>query len=88
MPTLSMFFGIIVRMYYGPKEHNPPHIHVYYQDAVVVINIQTCEIMEGLIPARQLRMVIAWIEIHREELMADWQLCQNGDKPFLIDPLR
>jgi hypothetical protein len=32
MPTISMFFGIIIRMYYAPKEHNPPHIHVYYQD--------------------------------------------------------
>ena len=32
MPTISMFFGIIIRMYYAPKEHNPPHIHSYYQD--------------------------------------------------------
>ena len=88
MPTLSMFFGIIIRMYYGPKEHNPPHIHVYYQDYVAVINIQTCELMDGNLSARQLRMVVAWIEIHREELMADWTLCQNGEKPFAIEPLK
>lgn len=53
-----------------------------------MINIETCEIMEGAIPARQLRMVLAWIEIHTEELMVDWYLCQNGEKPFLIDPLK
>jgi len=87
MPTLSMFFGIIIRMYYAPKEHNPPHIHVYYQDFKGVININTCE-MNGNIPTKQLRMVIAWIEIHKEELMADWELCQNGEKPFSIEPLK
>ena len=63
MPTLSMFFGIIIRMYFAPKEHNPPHIHVYYNDFKAVINIINCEIMEGEIPARQSRLVLAWIEI-------------------------
>jgi len=42
MPTLSMFFGIIIRMYYAPKEHNPPHIHAYYQDFKATINILDC----------------------------------------------
>jgi len=88
MPTLSMFFGIIIRMYFAPKEHNPPHIHVYYNDFKAVINIINCEIMEGEIPARQSRLVLAWIEIHQEELMADWKLCQNGEKPFSIEPLK
>ena len=88
MPTISMFFGIIIRMYYGPKEHNPPHIHVYYQDFIAVINIQTCDLSDGSLPARQTRMVLAWIEIHRDELMADWLLCQNGEKPFQIAPLK
>ncbi len=88
MPTLSMFFGIIIRMYYAPKEHNPPHVHVYYQGTKGVININTCEMTEGNIPTRQARMVIAWIEIHKEELLADWELCQNGEKPFSIEPLK
>lgn len=69
MPTLSMFFGIIIQMYYAPKEHNPPHIHVYYQDLKSVIDISTCEILEGQIPSRQFRLVAAWIEIHKEELL-------------------
>ena len=83
-----MFFGIIIRMYYAPKEHNPPHIHVYYQDFVSVINIQTYDLIEGELPSKQLRLVLAWIEIHKEELIADWELCQNGEKPFSIEPLK
>jgi hypothetical protein len=88
MPTISMFFGIIIRMYYAPKEHNPPHIHAYFQDFSAVIHIEAAELAEGYLPSKQLRLVIAWIEIHKEELMADWQLCQNGEKPFSIDPLK
>ncbi len=88
MPTLSMFFGIIIRMYYAPKEHNPPHIHVYYQDQTAVINILDGVLTEGKIPLKQLRLVNAWIEIHKEELIADWELCQNGEKPFSIEPLK
>lgn len=88
MPTISMFFGIIIRMYYAPKEHNPPHIHVYFSDNVVVINIQNIEIIEGELPKKQLRLVMAWIEIHQDDLLANWKLCQNGEKPFSIEPLK
>ena len=88
MPTLSMFFGIIIRMFYAPKEHNPPHIHVYFQDSTAVIDIDTCEILNGSIPSKQLKLVAAWVEIHKEELIADWKLCQNGEQPFKIDPLK
>jgi len=88
MPTLSMFFGIIIRMYYAPKEHNPPHIHVYYQDMTAVINIQDGNLMSGKLPLKQMRLVSAWIEIHQDELLADWELCQNGEKPFSIEPLK
>jgi hypothetical protein len=44
--------------------------------------------MEGELPSKQLRLVLAWIEIHIEELIADWELCQNGEKPFSIEPLK
>ena len=88
MPTISMFFGLIVRMYYAPKEHGPAHIHVYYQDFAAVINIINCEIMKGSLPSKQKRLISAWIEIHRDELFADWKLCQNGEKPFKIQPLK
>lgn len=88
MPTISMFFGIIVRMYCGKSEHNPPHIHVYYQDDKAVFDIATAEMGEGRLSPRQVRLVTAWIELHRDELMADWDLASRGELPFKIDPLR
>ncbi len=88
MPTLSMFYGIIIRMFYAPREHNPPHIHVYYQEYRAIIDLIEGNILDGEVPSRQMKLVIAWIEIHREELLADWKLCQNGEKPFAIEPLK
>jgi hypothetical protein len=88
MPTISMFFGIIIRMYYAPKELNPPHIQAYYQDFKSIIRIEDCEMVEGQMPSRQLRLIQAWIEIHRDELLANWELCQNGEKPFHVEPLK
>lgn len=88
MPTISMFFGIIVRMYCGKAEHNPPHIHVYYQEHKASFDIRTAEKVEGRLPPRQTRLVVAWIELRREELMADWDLASRGELPFRIDPLR
>ena len=83
-----MFFGIIIRMYYAPKEHNPPHIHVYYQDMTAVINIEDGNVADGKLPNKQLKLINAWIEIHKDELMANWHLCQNGEKPYSIEPLK
>lgn len=40
MPTISMFYGIIIRMYCAPSEHNPPHFHAYYNESVAIINIR------------------------------------------------
>ncbi len=88
MPTISMFFGIVIRMYFAPKEHNPPHIHVYYQDYSASFGIEEGQLLNGEIPLKQTRMVQAWIEIHQEELRADWKLCQNKEQPFKIEPLR
>ena len=73
MPTISMFYGIIIRMYCAPGEHNPPHVHAYYQEHKAVFNIRDCELTEGKLPVRQLRMVLAWMEIRKEELLADWE---------------
>ena len=88
MPTISMFFGIVIRMYYGPKEHNPPHVHAVYQGSEAIFSVSEARKTSGDFPAKQSKLVEAWIEIHNEELLANWKLCQNGEKPFPIDPLR
>jgi hypothetical protein len=88
MPTISMFYGIIIRMYCDRSEHNPPHFHAYYQEHSAVFDIASGEVTAGSLPPRQSRLVTAWCELHRDELMADWRLASDGKLPFGIDPLR
>jgi len=87
MPTISMFYGIIIRMYYAPGEHQPPHFHVYYNEHVAVFSVDTLDFMEGDLPRRQMRLVQAWAELHQDELKADWQMAMNGEDLFRIPPL-
>ena len=63
MPIISMFYGIIIRLY-------------------LLDNV-----LSGELPRKQLRLVQAWIELHRDELMADWDLAVSGENPYKIDPL-
>ncbi|MGL4613342.1 MAG: DUF4160 domain-containing protein [Shewanella sp.] len=88
MPTISMFYGIIIRMYCAPKEHAPAHFHAYYQDFKAVIDIESCELIEGNLPKKQLKLVLAWAELRKEELRADWKLAMESELPFKIDPLK
>ena len=88
MPTISMFYGILIRMYLGKKEHNPPHIHALYQDHRALFNIKTNKIMEGKLPSDKEQLVAAWIVLHRDELLADWEMAQNDELPYAIEPLK
>ena len=89
MPTISMFYGILVAMYVlDTKKHHLPHIHVRYNEFKAVLGIPEGEVLEGQLPSRQMRLVQAWVELHRDELMADWMLSCEGQQPFKIDPLR
>ncbi len=62
MATISMFLGIIIRMY-NAGEHNPPHFHAAYQDYNAVFNMEG-EIVEGQMPKRQIKFISAWVELH------------------------
>lgn len=88
MPTISMFYGIIIRMYCAPGEHSPPHFHAYYAEHKATFLIETLELQHGELPRRQMRLVQAWAEIHQEELRADWELAANGEEPHRIPPLQ
>lgn len=87
MPTISMFFGITIRMYCSPSEHNPPHFHAYYGDSTATFSLDGSVLM-GSLPRKQTTLVLAWIAIHEEELLADWEIAAGGELPFRIDPLR
>jgi hypothetical protein len=85
MPTLSMFYGILIQMFWN--DHAPPHFHAIYAEDEVLINIKTLEIIEGQIPRRALALVLEWAQDHREELMEDWDLCVRRQSLKQIPPL-
>ena len=89
MPVISMFYGLIVRMFYSDnKQHHKPHVHVEYQEDVAIISIPDGKVLEGNISKNKLKLVTAWIEIHKEELMANWKLAVEGNPIFRIEALK
>lgn len=89
MPTISMFYGIVIYMYaFDNKKHHKPHIHAEYSGEKAVISLEDGELLDGSIPPKKLKLVQAWIEIRQEDLMADWRIALEGGEVFKIDPLR
>lgn len=89
MPAISMFYGIIVYMYFNDtKQHNKPHIHVKVQEDEAVVAIPNGEVLDGSIPNSKMKLLQAWVELHKDELVADWNLAVSGEQPYKIDPLR
>jgi len=89
MAIIAMFYGIIVSMYFlDNKRHHLPHIHVKYQEQEVVLSIPEGDILDGELKRNKMKLVQAWIEIHQDELMANWELASNGEQIFKIDPLK
>lgn len=89
MAVVAMFYGIIVSMYFFDNQrHKMPHIHVRYQGQEVVLKIPDGVVLEGTLRSNKMKLVQAWIEIHQDELMADWELAIAGEPIFRIDPLK
>ena len=85
MPTISMFYGILIKMFfYDTDKHHLPHIHVEYQGETAVYAIENGTLLAGELPRKKHKLVVAWIEIHNEDLVADWELAVNGKTPFPI----
>jgi Domain of unknown function (DUF4160) len=89
LPILSMFYGIIIRMYFmDNQQHHVPHLHAECAGDRAVFSIVDGELLAGMITNSKARLVQAWIEIHREELLANWELATNGEEIFKIEPLK
>ncbi len=86
MPSISMFYGIIIRMY-NNGEHNPPHFHAAYQDFNATFDFDG-ELKEGDMPVPQRKYIAAWAELHKDELKANWELALSEQSLYKIEPLR
>lgn len=85
MPTVSMFFGIVITMY--PGDHPAPHFHARYAGYQAVYDFDGNRI-QGDMPKRQDRFIYTWAQIHAEDLATNWSIAEAGGNPVRIDPLR
>lgn len=86
MPEISRFFGIVIQMFIN--EHNPPHFHAFYGEKVGMFKISNGEMIKGNLPKNKVVLVTAWCEIHREQLLENWNKLDNGLKISKIKPLK
>ena len=85
MPEICRFYGIIIYMYMS--EHNPPHFHVWYENYKAIITIKD-GIITGSLPRRALNLVYEWLDIHKDELLDNWNRLANFETPQKIEPLK
>lgn len=89
MPVIASFYGIVVTMYfYDVNQHHAPHVHVAYAEHRAVIGIPGGALLAGDLPSRQMKLVQAWIELRRDDLMANWARAVAGNPVSPIEPLR
>lgn len=85
MPSISMFFGIVITMNY--VDHQPPHFHARYGKHKASFSLDG-DLIVGDMPAKQLKLIAAWATIHSDELSANWDLAREREQLYKIDPLR
>ena len=85
MPEISNFYGILIYMYID--DHNPPHFHVIYNGEEAIIDIKDGH-MTGSLPRRALKLVYEWLDLHKEDLMENWERLTNSKPAVKIDPLK
>jgi hypothetical protein len=86
VPTICRFFGISIAMFFD--DHGPPHFHARHAEGSAKVRIDTLEVIESNLGRRQLRFVLAWAELHQDELSENWKLARAGETLRPIEPLR
>ena len=86
MPTISNFYGILIQMYW--KDNQPPHFHAIYGSFEALIDINNLSVLNGKLPRRAIELVLDWAELHKQELLDNWNLCRNNQTPNMILPLQ
>ncbi len=86
MPRISEFFGITIAMFWNERDHPVPHFHAEYAGDDATINLDG-HVLGGSLPNRQLRQVREWVELHREELLVNWERARRNEPLDRIEPL-
>lgn len=85
MPEISRFLGIVIAIYW--KEHGAPHFHAKYGGQRAAFAIEDLRLLEGALPPRVTGLVLEWASLHRDELMANWNLAMAKKPLRAIEPL-
>jgi len=86
VPAISRFFGIVIAMYFD--DHGPPHFHARHAEGTAKVRIDTLEVIESSLGRRQVRLVLAWAELHQDELSENWRRARAGETLQQVEPLR
>jgi len=86
VPTISRFFGISIARYFD--DHGPPHFHARHSQGNAKVRIDTLEVIDSSLGRRHLRFVLAWAELHQDELGENWKRARAGETLTQIEPLR
>lgn len=86
MPTISVFYGIVIQMFW--QDHAPPHFHALYAEHEALIDLRDLGVVRGSLPRRAVALVLEWAAEHRDELLEDWNLCSRMQTPKPIEPLK
>ncbi|MDD4346468.1 MAG: DUF4160 domain-containing protein [Desulfitobacteriaceae bacterium] len=85
MPIISEFYGIKIMMFWN--DHYPPHFHAEYGENKILVDIESATVLKGIFPSKQLKLVLAWCEIHKHELMTNWENGKGNNQFIRINPL-
>jgi hypothetical protein len=88
VPEISRFYGIIIRIFYETGFHQLPHFHAAYGEFVASFTIDPPVLLAGVMPRKQQNLVVAWAELHREELLENWQRAAEQESLKPIEGLR
>lgn len=83
LPEITRFYGIVIKMFFKPKEHEPSHIHALYGEYLGEFNIRTMEMLQGDLPSKAQELVREWLNLHQRELQEMWDTQQIRKLPPL-----
>ena len=86
MPTISRFYGVVIAMFFD--DHGYPHFHARRAEGQAKVRIDILEVIESTMPRRQMRFVLAWAELHQDELRENWRRAREGETLLEIEPLK
>lgn len=72
MPEICRFYGIVIKMFFKPKEHEPSHLHALYGEHIGIFDLKTMNMTEGDLPTRAQQLVQEWMSAHQDRLLEMW----------------